>query len=102
LLLEVKENMIKAMRDQVLLDPFPDDIRGTPLVGKSLLIAPGQYTEPSRLAKVVAVGSEVLDIKPGWTVMCNRYPHSAWEIRWEGRKYVSVKADEIEARVEIN
>ena len=93
--------MIIPRKDCVLLEPFPDDMRGAPIMSKSKLIAPGQYVEPSRLAKVVAVGREVRDIKPGWTVLSSRYPHSAWQITWEGRDLVSVTQDEIDARIEV-
>jgi len=95
--------VIEPRRGTVLLEEFPQDARGTPLLHKqrSVVLTDDYQDEPSRLAKVVAVGRGVLDVKTGWTVLCNRYPASAWSFEHEGRELVSVKQDEILARIEV-
>jgi len=90
---------LEPRKDCVLLAPHPDDMRGAALDSK--IIVPGQYAEPSRLSKVAAVGAKVYDIKVGDIVFSSRYPRSAWEIEHEGEKFVSVKAEEILAKLEV-
>lgn len=90
------------LKDRVLLESFPDDLRGAPIGKQSRIIIPEAYKESSRLAKVLAIGPEVAqsgDVKPGDTVLCNRYPQSAWAFEWQGKEIVSVKAEEILAKV---
>lgn len=90
-----------SLRDKVILESFPDEIRGTPLLSKSKLIHPGQYAETSRLAKVIAVGPKVTEVAPGQTVLCHRYPTSALSFHYQERELVSVQEDEILARIEV-
>lgn len=88
-------------RGSVILESFPDEIRGTPLLGTSKIIQPARYAETSRLAKVIAVGPKCTEVSVGWTVLCNRYPSSAQAFKIEDRELVSVKEDEILARIEV-
>lgn len=87
-------------KDRVILESFPDEARNSALFSKSAIIIPSQYAETSRLAKVVALGKDVdCTIRVGDTVLCNRYPTSAQAFRFEGIELVSVKQDEILARI---
>jgi hypothetical protein len=96
------ETMIEPKRTCVLLESFPDDLRGAPLnIEPSKIIVPGMYAETSRYSVVIAVGCEVRDIQPGWVVLSTRYPKSAWSFQFEGREFVSVEQDEILARINL-
>ena len=97
----LEEVNLVSLRDKVILESFPDEIRGTPLLSKSKIVIPGQYAETSRLAKVIAIGPKVTEVKPGQTVLCNRYPTSALSFRYEERELVSVLEGEILARIEV-
>jgi len=89
--------------ENVILEPFRDDARGARLFQRerSVVLTDEYQDEPSRLARVVAVGLRVIEPKVGWTVLCNRYPASAQSFKFEGQEFVSVKEDEILARIEV-
>ena len=88
--------------NNVILESFPDDLRGAPLMSDSKIVAPGQYAETSRLAKVISVGKDVDSLVPGDVVLCNRYPASAQSFKFYEREFVSVNIEEILARVTID
>jgi co-chaperonin GroES (HSP10) len=89
-------------KDRVILESFPDDARGTPLVRQSVVLTDEYQNEPSRLAKVLAIGPDVEELLfEGDTVFCHRYPPSAWSFNFEGRELVSVKEEDILARIEV-
>lgn len=89
------------MKDRVILESFKDDLRGGPVQLESRIVIPSVYTEPSRFSRVVSVGPLATELKSGDIVMSGRYPHSAWSFEHEGRELVSVKEDEILARIEV-
>ena len=95
------ETEIAPYGGRVILESFPDDLRGAPLLTKSKIIIPGRYAETSRLATVVAI-SKGSDLVVNEIVLCSRYPQSAWAVNWNGRELVSVKEDEILAKIEVN
>jgi co-chaperonin GroES (HSP10) len=101
-MLEAKENIVKLTprKDCVLLAPFPDDARNAG-PRQSIVLTDEYQNEPSQYSKIVAVGAEVLDLKPGDTVFSQRYPKSAWSFKFNGHEIVSVKYDEILAKIEM-
>ena|ERR1700722_10621985 len=95
--------MIIPLGNRVTLESYPDDLRGSSPA--SPIIAPGMYAETSRYAKVVAISDKARQSLPeldaGDTVICDRYPPSAQAFEFEGRKLVTVNADEIELKVNV-
>jgi co-chaperonin GroES (HSP10) len=91
----------QAMQDRVILEGFQDDMRGAPLNLESRIVIPTMYAEPSRYSKVLAVGPLCVEVRPGDVVLSGRYPSSAWAFEHEGRTLVSVKEDEILAKIEV-
>lgn len=90
------------MGNRVVLESFPDDLRGAALIGESRIIIPSMYTESSRLSKVIALGAKVnCGIAPGDIVFSGRYPPSAQAFKHEDKEFVSVDADDILARIDI-
>lgn len=91
------------LHDRILLDPFPNDLRGGSVSSEpGRIVIPDNYSEPSRFSKVLAISPEIAedcDFAVGDVVMCHRYPKSAWSFKWNGKEVVSVKLDEIECKV---
>lgn len=75
-----------------------DDLRGATFIKNPMIMVPSMYTEPSRFAKVVAIGSQVRqngDVKIGDTILCNRYPKSAQPFPWDQRRLCLVREDDL-------
>lgn len=91
--------MIEPRNDQVLLESLADEVRGARLNTKPLIVVPYQAAEPSRLAKVVAIGPKVAcGIIPGETVLCQRYGGAETKDA-KNEKYFFMREEEILARV---
>ena len=93
---------LQPLGERVAVESVPDSLRGVSLnaeMGENRIIVPSMYTEPSRMARVVAIGPEVLDVEVGDLVLCNRYPTSAQNFKWQGKTIVTVKESEILAKV---
>lgn len=86
----------------MLLKSFSDDLRGAAYLGKNTrIVIPSKYTEPSRFATVLAIADDCeTELKVGDIVLCTRYPKTCQPFEHEGEKFVTVKEEEILARVE--
>jgi co-chaperonin GroES (HSP10) len=100
--------MVQPLADWVQLESFPDDCRNTPLNLDPRIIIPDNYKEPSRLAKVLAVGTGRMDgwqykfsVAPGDTVLCLRYGGADAKSA-NGEKFFFMKEFEILAKVVTN
>jgi len=98
-------------RDLVGIEPFPDDIRCWPVnisLQQKLIVAPEAHAEPSRFAVVLALGDGKMQdgtqyefsVKCGDIIMCERYPHSAQQIKYRGQTIITVREPEILAVIE--
>ncbi len=93
----------------VRIESLPDDFRQAPLDYnlRQTLIIPDRAKEPSRLAKVLALGSEPAQdgvhypftVAIGDIVLCNRYPKSFQGFHWGEEKVAVVSETEILAVV---
>ncbi len=91
------------------IESLPDDFRQAPLDYnlRQTLIIPDRAKEPSRLAKVLALGSEPAQdgvhypftVAVGDIVLCNRYPKSFQGFHWGEEKVAVVSETEILAVV---
>jgi co-chaperonin GroES (HSP10) len=106
---ELREEMTLLLRgDRVQVEGFFDDYRGSPLLSHSSIIIPDIAKEPSRLAKVVAIGDgrlqdgtqHVFSVKVGDLVLCQRYPKTGAGVKWHGNELFFMSETEILAKVE--
>jgi chaperonin GroES len=93
----------------VRIEPLPDDFRGCPIDWnlRQHLVIPDVAREPSRLGKVVALGSGKMQngerwqftVKPGDIVLSSRYPKSCQNFKMHGEEIILVREDELLAVV---
>jgi co-chaperonin GroES (HSP10) len=97
----------------VHIESFPDDYRKASLDYNltQTLIIPDFAKEPSRLAKVLALGSGDMQdgeryefsVEPGDIVLCPRYPQSCQVIKRSNGEVITVmREEEIIAKVVTN
>jgi co-chaperonin GroES (HSP10) len=96
----------------VRVESLPDDFRNAPLNYnlRQTLVIPDCAKEPSRLAKVLALGPDTeqngeryeYSVAPGDIVLCNRYPQSFQRFRWKDELFEVLKEDEILSKVVTN
>jgi len=94
---------IEPLKDRVWLESLHEEVRGASLNIKPKIIVPYQAAEPSRLAKVLAIGPKVAqngDLKPGMIVLCQRYG-GAESRDAEHARYFFMQEKEIVAIVEV-
>jgi chaperonin GroES len=105
------EAEINPLGDRVQVEGFFDDYRGSPLsLTPSKIVIPDIAKEPSRLAKVVALGDGRLQdgtqyefsVKVGDLVLCQRYPKTGAGVKWRGKDLFFMSETEILARVEVS
>jgi co-chaperonin GroES (HSP10) len=95
----------------VRIESFPDDFRNAPLDYnlRQKLIIPDCAKEPSRLAKVVALGDGVMrngeryefTVAPGDIVLCSRYPSSFRSFRLGEEQVALMSEEEILAKIVV-
>ena len=95
----------------VRIESFPDDFRNAPIEFNmsQTLIIPDCAKEPSRLARVIALGDGKMkngeryefSVAPGDIVLCNRYPSSFRDFRWNDEVISLMSEDEILAKVAV-
>jgi co-chaperonin GroES (HSP10) len=101
---------VQPLRDYVYLESFPDGVRGEDIVNEArrrLILPPDVSKEPSRLARVLAVGegyrngAEIipLDVKVGEVVLCPRYGGA--KAISDGEEFFFMRESEILARVDL-
>lgn len=87
----------------VRIESLPDDFRNAPLDFnlKQTLVIPDCAKEPSRLARVMALGADGYEysVAPGDIVLCNRYPQSFQGFDWREGKVGFMRETEILAKV---
>ena len=98
----------QLLRDLVQIEGLPDDYRGAPIGNSSCIVIPDVAKEPSRLAKVVALGNGKMQdgtvyefsVKVGDTVLCTRYPKSGAGVKWQDKELFLMSETEILAKVD--
>lgn len=95
--------MISPRGDNVWLESFPDEVRGARLNFKPRILVPYQAAEPSRFAKVLAIGPKVAQnglIHVGDIVLCQRYGGAEAKDS-KGEQFFFMRESEILAKVVI-
>jgi co-chaperonin GroES (HSP10) len=89
----------------VRIESLPDDFRNAPLNFnlRQTIIIPDCAKEPSRLARVLALGQKgyQYSVKVGDIVLCPRYPSSFQGYEWRGEKFAVMREEEILAKVVV-
>lgn len=89
-----------ALGKRVIVESFPDDLRGGRVITDSRVVIPSMYTESSRFSTVISIGSKArVDFKPGDTVFTGRYPVTAQSFKYEDREFVSIEDHEFMALI---
>lgn len=94
----------------VRIEPLPDDFRGCPVDWnlRQHLVIPDVAREPSRLGKILALGTGVMQNGERWQfslqvgdiVLTNRYPKSCQNFKWGFETVIVLREDEILAKVD--
>jgi co-chaperonin GroES (HSP10) len=93
----------------VLLESFPDECRNTKVNLEPRIIIPDCAKEPSRLAKVLAVGDgkmqdgqrHIFEVAVGDTVLCRRYGGAEAKAA-NGQKYFFMRDNGEEILAKVN
>ena len=91
----------------VRIESFADECRNTALNLEPRVLVPDCAKEPSRLARVLALGDGVMrngeryefSVAPGEIVLCNRYPKSFQSFRWNDEDVHVIREEEILAKI---
>jgi chaperonin GroES len=97
---------VQPLADWLHLESFPDDFRQAKLNLDPRVIIPDCAKEPSRLAKVLAVGTgklqngerHLFSVRPGDTVLCLRYGGAEAKAA-NGERFFFMRESEILAKV---
>lgn len=83
---------IKPLADRVVAEPVEAEAKTA-----SGLYLPGNAQEKPKMAKVVAVGPAVKDIKVGDSILYEDYSNT--DVKIDGKKYIIVKEEKVLATV---
>ncbi len=83
---------IKPLADRVVAEPVEAESKTA-----SGLYLPGNAQEKPKVAKVVAVGPAVKDVKVGDKVIYGGYSNT--EVKVDGKKYLIIKEEDVLATV---
>lgn len=83
---------IKPMADRIVAEPVAAEAKTA-----SGLYLPGGAQEKPKVAKVLAVGPQVKEVKVGDSILYEEY--SQTEVKLDGKSYVIVKEEKVLATV---
>ena len=83
---------IKPLADRVVAEPVEAEAKTA-----SGLYLPGNAQEKPKVAKVIAVGPAVKDIKVGDSILYEDYSNT--DVKIDGKKYIIVKEEKVLATV---